>query len=143
MTINLRYLKKLRCRLLDKTTSQPLAAVVTTLAVALDNRSSLPVATLSSDATGYLSFDLQPLQRFGIDSVVGVFITAPQLGLSAHNPFEGLLALTAPEPAQEVAEALHTFSVGDSRLATVTRASGFDIPASSQAATDDCLCIEF
>src|SRR5437870_4067474 len=94
MSISLKHLKKVRCRLLDQTTGQPLAGIVVNLSLAIgeEAKSSIPVSTLRSDTTGYLSFDLQPLIKLGLDSVSAVLVSAPQLGLKDRNLLERLSA---------------------------------------------------
>jgi len=80
MSISLKRLTKVRCRLLDKGTGQPLAGVVVSFSVGVAEK-SIPVSTLRSDATGYLSFDLKSLVDSGLDSVPGMYVSAPQIGL--------------------------------------------------------------
>lgn len=86
MSISLKRLTKVRCRLIDKATGQPLAGIVVSLSVGLDEAAkSIPVSTLRSDATGYLSFDLKSLIDLGLDVVPGLYVSAPQIALKDFN----------------------------------------------------------
>jgi|GEM_PF-2430743 len=93
MSISLKLLKKVRCRIMDRTTGQPLAGIILSLSVAIGDgkKSALPVSTLSSDRTGYVSFDLQPLIKRGLDTVSAVLVSAPQVNIQNHNLLETLL----------------------------------------------------
>lgn len=64
MIVNLSDLKKVRCRFLDRRTGMPVPGVVASLSVAFGDETQstrFPVATLCTDTTGYMSFDLKPL----------------------------------------------------------------------------------
>ena len=77
---------KVRCRLIDRRTGQPVPGIVVSLSVSVDGATrAIPISTLSSDATGYLSFDLKPLVDLGIDDVPGVYISAPQVALDQFD----------------------------------------------------------
>lgn len=95
MSISLKMLNKIRGRLLCQTSGEPVAGVVVSLSIAIDEKSHIPVSTLKSDATGYFSFDLQPLIKAGLDTVSGLFISAPQVGLQNYNLLKTLLASTS------------------------------------------------
>jgi hypothetical protein len=71
--------------------------VVATLSVAVGDATSsarLPVATLCTDATGYISFDLKPVD-LGL-AISGLFISAPKFRLANHDLLGALV--TAPGP---------------------------------------------
>ena len=86
MSISLKKLMKVRCRLIDRRTGQPVPGIVVSLSVSVDGATrAIPISTLSSDATGYLSFDLKPLVDLGIDDVPGVYISAPQVALDQFD----------------------------------------------------------
>lgn len=100
MNISLKTLQKVRCRLLDRKSARPIAGVIVNLSVALDGdkKSCVPVSTLRSDTTGYLSFDLTPLIKLGLDQVQGILLSAPRIGLKGSD----LLAmLPASDPSIE------------------------------------------
>src|SRR5262245_30931773 len=94
MSIELSRLGKVRCRLLNRSTGRPVAGVVVSLSVELGEKAKaqIPVSTLSSDGTGYLSFDLQPLVKRGLNAVSALLVSAPQVGLEDHNLLGTLLA---------------------------------------------------
>lgn len=95
--MNLSLLEKIRCRFLDRTTGAPVPGVVASLSLGIgDAKKSvhLPVATLGSDATGYMSFDLKPLLDLGLSGASGLFISAPKFGLAEYD----LLAPLVPTP---------------------------------------------
>jgi hypothetical protein len=48
----------------------------------------IPVGTLCSDATGYVSFDLKPLIDLGLQTASGLLISAPCAGLHNYNLLE-------------------------------------------------------
>lgn len=91
MSLSLKLLRKVRCRLLDRTSGRPIPGVVVSLFLQPDEGSALrfPVATLASDATGYLSFDLAPLIKLGLDIVPGLLVSAPEVGLKDQPLLEG------------------------------------------------------
>ncbi|MCB9453075.1 MAG: hypothetical protein H6672_16690 [Anaerolineaceae bacterium] len=99
MSISLNVLKKIRGRLLRQTSGMPVAGVVVTLSVAIEENSHVPISTLKSDSTGYFSFDLQALINMGLNTVSGLYISAPQVGLANHNLLRTLLASTSHEQA--------------------------------------------
>src|SRR5437773_4495994 len=95
MSFDLELLKKIRCRILDRSNGKPVAGVVASLAVSIgeaDKPVRIPVGTLRSDATGYLSFDLKPLVDLGLQTASGLLISAPCAGLQNHNLLETLAA---------------------------------------------------
>ena len=92
MSANLKMLKKIRGRLLYRTSGAPVAGVVVTLSITFGENSVAPISTLKSDATGYFSFDLQPLIQAGLDNVTALLISAPQVGLRDYNLLRKLLA---------------------------------------------------
>jgi GH25 family lysozyme M1 (1,4-beta-N-acetylmuramidase) len=100
MTIDLSLFKKIRCRFLDRSTGDPLPGVIASLSVggAATNSARFPVATLCSDATGYMSFALKPLIDLGFDAAA-IFISAPQLGLEDYDLVRSFHAPTYVEPA--------------------------------------------
>lgn len=102
MSASLRMLKKLRGRLLCRTTGAPVAGVVVNLLVATNETSRIPISTLKSDSTGYFSFDLQTLINAGLDTVFGLYISAPQVGLRDHNLLRTLLASTSDEQVKVI-----------------------------------------
>ncbi len=57
-----------------------MAGIVVSLSIRAAGR-SVPVSTLRSDATGYVSFDLKSLIDAGVDSVPGLLVSATQIGL--------------------------------------------------------------
>src|SRR5690348_3667868 len=88
MSANLKLLRKVRCRLLDQDSGQPLPGIVVTLALGTGEDGDgphIPVSSLSSDATGYLSFDLQPLIDLGLDTASSLLVSAPQLGIEERD----------------------------------------------------------
>ena len=97
MSVNLSDLKKIRCRFLDRSTGMPLPGVVASLSIALGDGvqlAHLPVATLCTDSTGYMSFDLKFID-FGL-AANGLFISAPRFGLTNYDL---IASLVAPPPA--------------------------------------------
>ena len=75
MSINLSLLKKIRCRFLDQSTGLPVPGVIATLSAAIGDAATsahLPVATLCSDFTGYMSFDLRPIVDLPAGQCVGL-----------------------------------------------------------------------
>ena len=94
MGLNLKLLSKVRARLLDQTTGQPIAGVAVSLSIAVGdgNRSTIPVGTLRSDTTGYFAFDLQPFINLGFDTVSGLLVSAPGVGLKDLDLFKSLAA---------------------------------------------------
>ncbi len=89
--------KKIRCRFLDRSTGLPVSGVTASLSVAVGdppNSAQLPVATLCADATGYMSFDLNPLIDLGLvtTSTSGFFISAPKFGLINYDLLRSLVA---------------------------------------------------
>lgn len=73
--------KRVRCHVLDQASGEPLGGVVVSLSVRPGDDGAapaIPVATLCSDPTGYLSFDLQELISAGLDMASGVLVSAPQ-----------------------------------------------------------------
>jgi hypothetical protein len=92
MSINLKRLRKVRCRLLDRASGQPVAGIVVSLAIDVDqNGPRISVGTLKSDATGYVSFDLQHLLDLGLETAVSLLVTSPRVRLKDHD----LLATTS------------------------------------------------
>lgn len=95
-------LKKIRCRFLDQSTGKPVKGVIASLSVkfeAGDGKSNLiPLSTLSSDATGYMSFDLKPIIQ--LESLAPGFsasnflISAPKYGLTNYDLFATLREAT-------------------------------------------------
>mgnify|MGYP001585925833 FL=1 len=88
MSMNLSLLKKIRCRFLDRSTGRPVPGVVASLSVAFGDETKstrFPVATLSTDATGYMSFDLKPLIDLGLTTASGLLISAPRFGLANYD----------------------------------------------------------
>ncbi|HRH47367.1 MAG TPA: LecA/PA-IL family lectin [Panacibacter sp.] len=74
--------KKIRCRFIDQQTGKPLKGVVASLSVLIEadaGVTKIPFATLISDATGYMSFDLIPLFQLG--HISKVFVSAPKFNL--------------------------------------------------------------
>ena len=62
--MNLSALNKIRCRFLDQSTGMPVPGVIASLSVGMGSATKsarLPVGTLCTDATGYMSFDLKPV----------------------------------------------------------------------------------
>jgi hypothetical protein len=92
MSLSLRSLTKVRARLLDQTSGQPVAGVVVSLSIGMGNGSTIPVGTLRSDATGYFSFDLRPFINLGLDTVFGLLVSAPGVGLNNLDLLKGLTA---------------------------------------------------
>ena len=94
---NTSIFEKIRCRFLDRSTGMPVSGVTASLSVAVGvppNSAQLPVATLRTDATGYMSFDLNPLIDLGLitDSTSGFFISAPKFGLINFDLLRSLVA---------------------------------------------------
>jgi hypothetical protein len=88
MGVSLRRLKKVRCRVLDQASGEPLGGVVVSLSVRPGDDGAgpaIPVASLCSDSTGYLSFDLQELITAGLDMASGVLVSAPQAGVKDRD----------------------------------------------------------
>jgi len=87
MSIDLRLLEKLRCRLLERGSDKPVPGIVVQLSIPLGDQPGrgVPVATLVSDATGYLSFDLRPLIARGLTAVPGLRLTAAEVGLADYD----------------------------------------------------------
>ncbi|HEU5135087.1 MAG TPA: hypothetical protein VFU13_08085 [Steroidobacteraceae bacterium] len=80
MSIPLLFLKKIRCRLLDSKTDLPVAGAVVSLHAGLAEKGSrLPVGTLCSDKTGYVSFDLGPLIKLGINNVQELVLSSSRI----------------------------------------------------------------
>lgn len=80
MSIQLSALQKVRCRFLRRQGGTPAAGVVATLSLGFGEgsaRRKVPVGTLCSDHTGYMSFDLGPLIARGLGSVAGLWLSAP------------------------------------------------------------------
>lgn len=116
MNIDISLLKKIRCRFLDRSTGMPVPGVIASLSVAIGDATTsaqFPVATLCTDATGYMSFDLKPLIDFGLTNVFGLFISAPKFGLTNHD----LLSLFGAAPAKG-AKTQNGVISGDGELAT-------------------------
>lgn len=84
--MNLKRLGKVRIRLLDRTSGQPVAGIVVSLTIGIDQTGPrIPVATLKSDSTGYLSFNLQHLVKLGFETAVSLFVSSPQVHLKDHD----------------------------------------------------------
>ncbi len=86
--MDLSLLKKIRCRFLDRSTGKPVPGVIASLSVVVGdapNLAHLPVGTLSTDATGYMSFDLKPLTDLGLATASGFFISAPKFALMNYD----------------------------------------------------------
>jgi len=97
MSMNLSLLKKIRCRFLDRSTGMPVSGVIASLSVAIGGAPKLvqlPVATLCTDATGYMSFDLKPLIDLGLVTASGLLISAPKFGLTNYDLLGSLVAAT-------------------------------------------------
>src|SRR5262245_9820168 len=94
MSLSLKLLTKVRARLLDQTSGQPVAGVAVSLSIGVvdANRATIPVGTLRSDATGYFSFDLRPFINLGLDVVSGLLVSAPRVGLKNLDLLKGLTA---------------------------------------------------
>ena len=96
MSINLSLLKKIRCRFLDRSTGMPVPGVIVSLSVAVGEPPKLallPIATLCTDATGYLSFDLKPVIELGLGTAAsGLLISAPKYGLTHYDLIAALAA---------------------------------------------------
>lgn len=110
MSNNLSLFKKVRCRFLHRSTGQPLPGVIASLSVRVGdpaNLAQLPVATLCTDATGYMSFDLKPfidpLIDLGLATASGLFISAPTFGLTNYDLLGSLVA--APHDGAEKKDA--------------------------------------
>src|SRR5262245_30913484 len=87
-------MRKVRCRVVDKASGEPIGGVVVHLALRLGDSHShihLPVTALRSDAIGYVSFDLQPLIDAGVDTAGGLLVSAPQLRLKDKDLLGALL----------------------------------------------------
>jgi hypothetical protein len=147
MKLPLKLLKKVRCRLLDQKTGRPLAGVAVGLSIGTNggNGSRLPVSMLRSDATGYLSFDLQPLIKEGIDTVPAIFISAPQIGLKDRNLLETLSSNSSGNP--EISEApllnralLRPNETSLERLKPLSIEFPIYVEAPPKDETDDCEC---
>lgn len=94
MSMNLTLLKKIRCRFLDRTTGMPVPGVIASLSAAVGDETKsaqLPVATLCTDAMGYMSFDLKPIEQL---TASGFFISAPKFGLKNYDLLGSLVAAT-------------------------------------------------
>ena len=99
MKMNLAFLKKIRCRFLDRSTGVPVPGVIASLSVVISDQprsAQLPVATLCTDATGYMSFDLKPLIDLGLATASGLSISAPKFGLTNYDLLGSLIA-AAPD----------------------------------------------
>lgn len=95
--MNLSLLKKVRCRFLDRSTGVPVGGVVASLSVAFGDETKsirFPVATLFSDATGYMSFDLKPIIDLGLPTASGLFISAPKFRLTNYDLLSSLVMET-------------------------------------------------
>jgi hypothetical protein len=140
MSVDLKGLKKVRCRFLNRRSGQPLAHIVATLYAVEQESFLLPVATLRSDATGYMSFDLQPLVAFGIVTADKLLISAPQVGLKGHD----LLASIRLQPSNDLQSVPDDkqvrYAAPSSSFAMSTKASG---PTASAAGKIESLSIEF
>ena len=105
MGIRLSSLRKVRCRVQDETNGQPVAGIVVNLSIGdgEDDAPHIPVATLISDSTGYLAFDLQPLIECGFDDVPRLSINAPQVGVKDRDLFDILRVSSNSDVALHVA----------------------------------------
>lgn len=93
-------LPKIRCRFLDRITGKPVPGVSASLALGVGNANAsmrIPIGTLCSDATGYLSFDVKQFDPGG-SAAVGYFISVPQYGLVDHD----LLSTIVSSPTQRL-----------------------------------------
>jgi hypothetical protein len=79
---------------LDQSSGRPLAGIVVSLAVSDGGRAHLPVGTLCSDGTGYVSFDLGPLISGGVDQVAALLVSAPAVGIQDRDL---IAALSGPD----------------------------------------------
>ena len=127
MSVNLSLLKKIRCRFLDRSTGQPVPGVIASLSVMVgdlpNNLVQLPVATLSTDATGYMSFDLKPLIDLGLANASGFFVSAPQYGLTNYDLLGSLVEpprATAGNKDVDVSAAAASPAVGEMMMAVAT-----------------------
>jgi hypothetical protein len=94
--MNLSLLEKIRCRFLDRSTGTPVSGVTASLSVLIgdppNNTVQLPVATLCTDAAGYMAFDLKPLMDIELGAVAGFFISATKFGLVDYDLLGSLVA---------------------------------------------------
>lgn len=141
MSISLNQMKKLRCRFLDRKTGQPVSAVVVHLSLPIDDEAkrSLPISTLRTDATGYVSFDLQPITELGLDMVPAIHVSVPQVGLKNYDV---LGQLNGPAKGDE---ALSYFPTRSDRAGHVHRPICMEFPIhvdrpSSAQESSEILC---
>jgi hypothetical protein len=133
MNLDLSLLKKVRCRFLDCDTGQPLPGVIVSLSVAVGDGSrsaQLPVATLCSDATGYMSFDLKPIIDLGLVAASGLFISAPKYGLTQYD----LLGSFVAEPRDEKRD-IDTY-IRDSQASSIGRTMMMHMATTTDEAKD-------
>jgi hypothetical protein len=129
MNMDLSLLKKIRCRFLDQATGQPIPGVIASLSVAVDDATrsaQLPVATLCTDATGYMSFDLKPMIDLGLVAASGLYISAPKFGLVRHDLIGSLVAIPrggAENKDVEVSSS-EAWSIGGAMMMHVARTTG-------------------
>jgi len=93
MSIQLALLKKVRCRFLCTDSGGPVAGIVASLAIGMgeaSNRIRVPLGTLCSDATGYVSFDLKGLISRGVTTADQLILTSPQLPNGEVNLLDAL-----------------------------------------------------
>lgn len=126
--MNSSLLNKIRCRFLDRSTGKPVPGVIANLSVAIGdplNLAHLPVATLCTDATGYMSFDLKPVSNLGLP-VLGLFISAPRFGLTNYDLLGSLSAASHDEVKNNDAEVRVTegLSIAREMMADVAPTNG-------------------
>ena len=100
--MNLSALNKIRCRFLDQSTGMPVPGVIASLSVGMGSATKsarLPVGTLCTDATGYMSFDLKPV-NLEVTPAFGLFISAPEFGLANHDLLRSLV-VAPDEPVKD------------------------------------------
>ena len=124
--VNVSILKKIRCRFLDRATGVPVPGVVASLSGATGDETNsirFPVGTLSTDATGYMSFDLMPLMALNLTTVSGLFISAPQYGLTNYDLLGSLVEpprATAGNKDVDVNAPTASPTVGEMMMAVAT-----------------------
>ncbi len=131
---------KIRCRFFDKAGSKPVKGVIATLTAIVTNDNSqikLPLATLASDATGYMSFDVTTISTYSL--VTGYLLSVPSRKLIDFDLLSLLKIPREKEEKKAYSSAFSTQSMDINQFATIV----FPIYLEESPGEDhDCQCSE-
>ncbi len=155
MSIPLALLKKVRCRFLCPGSGAPVSGIVATLAIGF-GESRIPLGSLCSDSTGYVSFDLKPLLDRKVVSADKLLLVSPRLPggevnlldiLLKGNSIDGLSAINIVGPAATTVTELGATTVAEPRVTNTFFAGNspdssfclvFPVYISAKSTDDEC-----